>query len=161
MTLGLFEKTVLADTLLAASAEKVFAYGGPLNSLDARTGVLAFSGQIFFALKGDTRAGHPAVDAKDAPLEQQIVHPGEDRIAAADGVVQLSDSARIAGTFLQRDEFLLVGEFGEALLDRRRVKRLVEPFIQAMHDRLIFLMKFFFNPAADIDAELRNERRQS
>lgn len=52
MTLGLFEKTVLADTMLAGSAEKVFAYGGPLASLDAWTGVLAFSGQIFFDFAG-------------------------------------------------------------------------------------------------------------
>jgi alginate O-acetyltransferase complex protein AlgI len=52
MTLGLFEKTVLADTLLAGSAEKVFAYGGPLASLDAWTGVLAFSSQIFFDFAG-------------------------------------------------------------------------------------------------------------
>ena len=52
MTLGLFEKTVLADTLLAGAAEKVFGYGGPLASLDAWTGVLAFSGQIFFDFAG-------------------------------------------------------------------------------------------------------------
>lgn len=52
MTLGLFEKTVLADTMLAGAAEKVFAYGGPLASLDAWTGVLAFSGQIFFDFAG-------------------------------------------------------------------------------------------------------------
>ncbi len=52
MTLGLFEKTVLADTMLSGAAEKVFNYGGPLHSLDAWTGVLAFSGQIFFDFAG-------------------------------------------------------------------------------------------------------------
>jgi D-alanyl-lipoteichoic acid acyltransferase DltB (MBOAT superfamily) len=52
MTLGLFEKTVLADTMLANSAEKIFAYRGPLAGLDAWTGVLAFSGQIFFDFAG-------------------------------------------------------------------------------------------------------------
>jgi len=52
MTLGLFEKTVLADTLLASSADSVFAYGGPLKTLDAWIGVLAFSGQIFFDFAG-------------------------------------------------------------------------------------------------------------
>ncbi len=52
MTLGLFEKTVLADTMLANSAEQVFSYRGPLASLDAWTGVLAFSGQIFFDFAG-------------------------------------------------------------------------------------------------------------
>ncbi|MDB6093496.1 MAG: rane bound O-acyl transferase family protein [Verrucomicrobia bacterium] len=52
MTLGLFQKTVLADTLLASSADSVFSYGGPLAALDAWTGVLAFSGQIFFDFAG-------------------------------------------------------------------------------------------------------------
>jgi len=52
MTLGLFEKTVLADTMLASSSDKVFGYGGPLAGLDAWTGVLAFSGQIFFDFAG-------------------------------------------------------------------------------------------------------------
>ncbi len=52
MTLGLFEKTVLADTMLSSAAEKVFSYGGPLASLDAWAGVLAFSGQIFFDFAG-------------------------------------------------------------------------------------------------------------
>lgn len=52
MTLGLFEKTVLADTLLAGSADTVFGYGGPLATLDAWTGVLAFAGQIFFDFSG-------------------------------------------------------------------------------------------------------------
>jgi alginate O-acetyltransferase complex protein AlgI len=52
MTLGLFEKTVLADTLLAGSADKVFGHRGPLAGVDAWTGVLAFSGQIFFDFAG-------------------------------------------------------------------------------------------------------------
>jgi alginate O-acetyltransferase complex protein AlgI len=52
MTLGLFEKTVLADTLLSSAAESVFGYAGPLAGLDAWTGVLAFSGQIFFDFAG-------------------------------------------------------------------------------------------------------------
>jgi D-alanyl-lipoteichoic acid acyltransferase DltB (MBOAT superfamily) len=52
MTLGMFEKVVLADALLARSADAVFGYAGPLQSLDAWTGVLAFSGQIFFDFAG-------------------------------------------------------------------------------------------------------------
>lgn len=52
MTLGLFEKTVLADTLLAGSADTVFGYGGPLVTLDAWMGVMAFAGQIFFDFSG-------------------------------------------------------------------------------------------------------------
>ncbi|RFC42398.1 MAG: alginate O-acetyltransferase complex protein AlgI, partial [Verrucomicrobia bacterium] len=48
MTLGMFEKIVLADTMLADTADTIFGYGGPLQALDAWAGVLAFSGQIFF-----------------------------------------------------------------------------------------------------------------
>jgi alginate O-acetyltransferase complex protein AlgI len=52
MTLGMFEKTVLADTLLAGPADAVFGYAGPLPAADAWTGVLAFAGQIFFDFAG-------------------------------------------------------------------------------------------------------------
>ncbi len=52
MTLGLFQKTVLADALLAGTADAIFGYGGPLQALDAWAGVLAFSGQIFFDFAG-------------------------------------------------------------------------------------------------------------
>jgi alginate O-acetyltransferase complex protein AlgI len=52
MTLGLFEKVVLADTLLSGSADTVFGYGGPLVALDSWAGVMAFAGQIFFDFAG-------------------------------------------------------------------------------------------------------------
>src|SRR4051794_7747382 len=52
MTLGLFEKVVLADTLLSASADHVFGYAGPLMALDSWTGVIAFAGQIFCDFAG-------------------------------------------------------------------------------------------------------------
>ncbi len=52
MTLGLFEKVVLADTMLAGSADNVFGHGGPLVPLDSWIGVIAFSGQIFFDFAG-------------------------------------------------------------------------------------------------------------
>ena len=52
MTLGLFEKVVLADTLLAGSADRVFGYAGPLMALDCWTGVVAFAGQIFCDFAG-------------------------------------------------------------------------------------------------------------
>ena len=52
MTLGLFEKVVLADTMLAGSADRVFGYGGPLIALDSWMGVMAFAGQIFFDFAG-------------------------------------------------------------------------------------------------------------
>src|SRR5687768_6691434 len=48
LTLGLFMKVVMADTMLAASADSVFSNGQQLLPLDAWLGVLAFSGQIFF-----------------------------------------------------------------------------------------------------------------
>jgi len=53
MTLGLFQKTVMADTLLAPAADSVFGWvNGPLATLDAWTGLLAFSGQIFCDFAG-------------------------------------------------------------------------------------------------------------
>ena len=52
MTLGLFEKVVLADTLLSGSADRIFGYGGPLIALDSWAGVLAFAGQIFCDFAG-------------------------------------------------------------------------------------------------------------
>ena len=52
MTLGLFEKIVLADTLLSGSADRIFGYAGPLVALDSWAGVLAFAGQIFFDFAG-------------------------------------------------------------------------------------------------------------
>src|SRR6202048_1338433 len=52
MTLGLFEKVVLADTMLSGAADRVFDHGGPLVALDSWTGVAAFAGQIFFDFAG-------------------------------------------------------------------------------------------------------------
>ena len=53
MTLGLFQKVVLADVMLAPAADTIFGWDrGPLAPLDAWLGVLAFSGQIFFDFAG-------------------------------------------------------------------------------------------------------------
>jgi D-alanyl-lipoteichoic acid acyltransferase DltB (MBOAT superfamily) len=52
LTLGLFMKVVLADSMLAATADAVFDSRGPLATLDAWMGVLAFSGQIFLDFAG-------------------------------------------------------------------------------------------------------------
>lgn len=52
MTLGLFEKIVLADMMLSGSADRVFGYPGPLIALDSWMGVIAFAGQIFFDFAG-------------------------------------------------------------------------------------------------------------
>lgn len=52
LSLGLFMKVVMADTLLAGTADVVFTFSNSLLPLDAWIGVLAFSGQIFFDFAG-------------------------------------------------------------------------------------------------------------
>jgi alginate O-acetyltransferase complex protein AlgI len=52
LTLGLFMKVVLADSMLAVTADNVFNSADVLPSLDAWIGVLAFSGQIFLDFAG-------------------------------------------------------------------------------------------------------------
>jgi alginate O-acetyltransferase complex protein AlgI len=52
ITIGMFEKIVLADSFLAPAADGAFGAAGALAPLDAWTGVLAFSGQIFFDFSG-------------------------------------------------------------------------------------------------------------
>jgi D-alanyl-lipoteichoic acid acyltransferase DltB (MBOAT superfamily) len=52
LSLGLFMKVVLADSMLAGPADEVFGAKMPLFTLDAWMGVLAFSGQIFFDFAG-------------------------------------------------------------------------------------------------------------
>lgn len=54
MVLGLFQKIVLADGLLAPVADKVYGVKEILHPLDAWLGTLAFSGQIFFDFAGYT-----------------------------------------------------------------------------------------------------------
>lgn len=52
LTLGLFEKIVMADTLFSGAADTVFNADKMLNFWDAWAGVLAFSAQIFFDFAG-------------------------------------------------------------------------------------------------------------
>lgn len=52
LTIGLFLKMVLADTLLASESDTVFKATGLLYPLDAWIGTLAFSGQIFCDFAG-------------------------------------------------------------------------------------------------------------
>jgi alginate O-acetyltransferase complex protein AlgI len=52
LTVGLFQKVVMADTLLSGTADDVFGSGKVLNFWDAWSGTLAFSGQIFFDFAG-------------------------------------------------------------------------------------------------------------
>ena len=48
LTIGLFEKVVLADAALSAISNTVFNSPQPVACLDAWAAMLAFSGQIFF-----------------------------------------------------------------------------------------------------------------
>ncbi|MCX2743048.1 MBOAT family protein [Mangrovivirga sp. M17] len=52
LSIGLFEKTVFADSLFAPVSDRVFGTDGNLPAVDAWAGVLAFSGQIFFDFAG-------------------------------------------------------------------------------------------------------------
>ena len=52
LSLGLFMKVVVADTLMSATANSVFGFNKSLSALDAWMGVLAFSGQIFSDFAG-------------------------------------------------------------------------------------------------------------
>jgi alginate O-acetyltransferase complex protein AlgI len=52
LTIGLFEKTVFADSFLSPVSDQVFGSSAALMPLDAWTGILAFSGQIFFDFAG-------------------------------------------------------------------------------------------------------------
>jgi alginate O-acetyltransferase complex protein AlgI len=54
MTIGLFEKIVIADGLLAPVADEAFKAKGLLHPIDAWAGTLAFSGQIFCDFAGYT-----------------------------------------------------------------------------------------------------------
>ncbi len=52
LSLGLFEKVVLADGLVAAASDEVFGFEGALSPLDAWVGSLAFTAQIFCDFAG-------------------------------------------------------------------------------------------------------------
>lgn len=75
MTLGLFEKIVLADGFLAGPADKVFEAKEGLLPLDAWTGVLAFAGQIFFDFSGYTTTAIGAALCLGFALPQNFNSP--------------------------------------------------------------------------------------
>jgi alginate O-acetyltransferase complex protein AlgI len=52
LTIGLFQKVVLADTLLSDTSDTVFGSDQLLHGVDAWVGTIAFSGQIFFDFAG-------------------------------------------------------------------------------------------------------------
>ncbi|MDB5001159.1 MAG: hypothetical protein JWR76_2236 [Mucilaginibacter sp.] len=75
LTLGLFMKVVLADTLLSATADAVFGHNGKLGFLDAWAGVLAFSGQIFFDFAGYSTAAIGVALCLGFVLPQNFLYP--------------------------------------------------------------------------------------
>jgi alginate O-acetyltransferase complex protein AlgI len=54
MTLGIFQKNVLADSMFAEAADAVFGSPGPTSALDTWLGAIAFAGQIFCDFAGYT-----------------------------------------------------------------------------------------------------------
>lgn len=75
MSVGLFMKVVLADSMLSASADAVFSTSGQLPALDAWTGVLAFSGQIFFDFAGYSTCAIGAAACLGFILPQNFLYP--------------------------------------------------------------------------------------
>ncbi len=75
LSLGLFMKVVLADSMLSASADAVFSSTGNLPALDAWMGVLAFSGQIFFDFAGYSVCAIGAAACLGFVLPQNFLYP--------------------------------------------------------------------------------------
>jgi len=75
MTIGLFEKVVLADSFLAPAADGAFGASGALHPLDAWTGVLAFSGQIFFDFSGYSTTAIGAALCLGFALPNNFLYP--------------------------------------------------------------------------------------
>ncbi len=75
LTLGLFMKVVLADSMLADSADAVFDAKAPLQTLDAWMGVLAFSGQIFFDFAGYSTCAIGVASCLGFVLPENFLYP--------------------------------------------------------------------------------------
>jgi D-alanyl-lipoteichoic acid acyltransferase DltB (MBOAT superfamily) len=75
LTLGLFMKVVLADSMLAESANTVFNSRLTLSSLDAWMGVLAFSGQIFFDFAGYSSCALGVASCLGFSLPENFLYP--------------------------------------------------------------------------------------
>ena len=75
ISLGLFMKVVLADSMLASPANTVFGATGPLNTLDAWMGVLAFSGQIFFDFAGYSSCALGVASCLGFVLPENFLYP--------------------------------------------------------------------------------------
>jgi D-alanyl-lipoteichoic acid acyltransferase DltB (MBOAT superfamily) len=75
LSLGLFMKVVLADAMLSATADSVFGAQSALGPLDAWTGVLAFSGQIFFDFAGYSTSAIGVALCLGFILPQNFLYP--------------------------------------------------------------------------------------
>ena len=75
LSLGLFMKVVLADSMLSGTANNVFNSNGALPALDAWTGVLAFSGQIFFDFAGYSTCAIGVAACLGFVLPQNFLYP--------------------------------------------------------------------------------------
>jgi len=73
--MGLFEKVVLADGFLAPAADAAFGAKSAIAPLDAWTGVLAFSGQIFFDFSGYTTTAIGAALVLGFALPNNFLYP--------------------------------------------------------------------------------------
>ncbi|MCC6460416.1 MAG: MBOAT family protein [Saprospiraceae bacterium] len=75
LSLGLFMKVVLADSMLSGPAEEVFNTPQWLSALDAWMGVFAFSGQIFFDFAGYSTCAIGAALCLGFILPQNFLYP--------------------------------------------------------------------------------------
>ncbi|CAN5255970.1 MBOAT family protein [soil metagenome] len=75
ISLGLFMKVVLADSMLSEPANTIFGSKDVLNSLDAWMGVLAFSGQIFFDFAGYSSCALGVASCLGFVLPENFLYP--------------------------------------------------------------------------------------
>jgi alginate O-acetyltransferase complex protein AlgI len=75
LSLGLFMKVVLADSMLSQPANDVFNSKVVLNSLDAWIGVLAFSAQIFFDFAGYSTCAIGVASCLGFVLPENFMYP--------------------------------------------------------------------------------------
>ena len=75
LTLGIFMKVVLADTLLSSTSDTIFGASNRLGVLDAWAGVFAFSGQIFFDFAGYSTAAIGVALCLGFVLPQNFLYP--------------------------------------------------------------------------------------
>ena len=75
ISLGLFMKVMLADSMLSSTANDVFGATQHLKSLDAWMGVLAFSGQIFFDFAGYSTCAIGVAACLGFVLPQNFLYP--------------------------------------------------------------------------------------